>query len=227
MSGRHARARLITTVLFPALWMLGHTWRVIRVGTRNHEQLVESDQAIAWAFPHGRLVPAAFLHRWEGVHILISSHADGEIAARVSRMLGYGTVRGSSTRGGTQSLREMCRMAPQVQIGIPVDGPKGPEGQAKQGIVQLARLSRRKIVPVGIAASRFWRLRSWDRMLIPKPFARVVIAYGEPIEVPRELAKDEVDQWRQAVDRALHAVDDEAWRLVENHDPGVRLPSIS
>jgi len=227
MTSRTARARMITTVAAPVLGTLGHTWRATRSGLHHHDALVAGKQPFVYAFPHGRVLLGAVLHRRQGIHILISTHADGEIAAWFVRRFGFQSVRGSSTRGGMKSLLELCRMDPEAKIGIPVDGPKGPEGRAKQGIVQLARLGQRTILPVGMAASRAWRLRSWDRLVIPKPFARVAIVYGEPIELPAELAKDRIDEWRQVVDRALLAADDEAWRLVENHDPGARLPPIS
>jgi hypothetical protein len=123
-------------------------------------------------------------HRDEGIAILISTHADGEIITRVALSLGNRAVRGSSSRGGARALLEL---AAQLQSGSDVavtpDGPRGPRRVFAAGAVVAAMRARAPIVALGATVDRFWRLRSWDRLVIPKPFARITVRYSEPTYV--------------------------------------------
>lgn len=142
---------------------------------------------------HGRQLALTLTHRGEGVTNLISMHGDGEYAARVAGLLGYSVVRGSSTRGGVEALR---RMASVLRSGgdcaITPDGPRGPAFRAKPGLVQIARLGRRPVVPIGASGSPSAVFRSWDSFRLPLPFARVVVVEGRPLPPPpRSVAPDQ------------------------------------
>jgi len=117
--------------------------------------------------------------------IMISSSRDGEYGARMAKYLGFGYVRGSSTRGGIKALKSMIDYLKKGRsVGILADGPLGPPRIAKLGPILIARESGVPIVPIVWGCNRFWTLNSWDRYLIPRPFSKIVIRYGEPIFVP-------------------------------------------
>jgi lysophospholipid acyltransferase (LPLAT)-like uncharacterized protein len=196
------------------LLALGRTWRI------EHEALAARDNALAWgegrcifALWHARLLALIFTHRHRGAAVLVSRHRDGELIARVVEQLGYRTARGSSTRGGGEGARAMLSHAARgAPLAITPDGPRGPAETVKPGLVYLASRSGLPVVPVAAAASRAWVFRSWDRFRVPWPFARVVVAHGEPITVPPELDRAEAERWRARLQEALHALTAEVAR---------------
>ena len=137
------------------------------------------------------MLPLLYQHRDEGVAILISSHRDGELIAQVAHRLGYRSVRGSSSRGAGRALLGMVReLERRREVAVTPDGPRGPAERFATGALVAAQRSGAYIVPVAATADRAWRLRSWDRFLIPKPFARVTVAYGPPTRVLAASARD-------------------------------------
>jgi lysophospholipid acyltransferase (LPLAT)-like uncharacterized protein len=135
---------------------------------------------------HGRLLAPAYLHRHEQLATLVSRSADGEYLSRLLLHWGYVPVRGSSSRGGMAAVRELAREARSGRsLVITPDGPRGPREVMKNGPLYVARLSGRPIIPVAAAADRGWWFEGWDHFLVPKPFSRVLVKYGEPFYVPR------------------------------------------
>ena len=195
--------------------LLGSTCRVrVAAGGEVLERLTRDGGATVLAFWHDRLVFGSHFLSWRlirrgyGLTVLISPSRDGELAARAAVRLGARVVRGSSSRGGSQGVRGMLRQAGSDRALVLVpDGPKGPPRRAKPGVVLLARLTRSPIVPFTWVADRSWRLRSWDRLEIPKPFARVAVAFGEPQEVPRTGGDEEADRRLAALEESLAALD--------------------
>jgi lysophospholipid acyltransferase (LPLAT)-like uncharacterized protein len=140
------------------------------------------------AFWHNRqlLLPFVFRHyakrRPVKFSMLISAHSDGRLIADTVRRLGIDSVAGSSSRGGSAASKQLVqRLKSGNHVGITPDGPRGPQYQAKQGVVRLAQMSGAAIVPVAYAADRKWTFKSWDRMFLPKPFSKVVVVIGAPI----------------------------------------------
>lgn len=149
------------------------------------------------AFWHNRLLLMPSLGAGIPVSILVSHHRDGEIATRALALWGIHTVRGSSTRGGVSGflrLVEAYRAGDTLAV-IP-DGPRGPRYEAKPGVIRLAKATGATIFPVSCAVSRFLRLRTWDRLVVPLPFARVTFLVGEPIDVPRSARGAELESYR-------------------------------
>lgn len=136
---------------------------------------------------HGRLLPLTFFHRHQNIATLISQSADGEYIARVVERWGYTAIRGSSSRGGSGALREMVKVARTGRsMAITPDGPRGPRQKLKPGVLMLAQLTGQPIIPMSASATRAWWVDArWDLFLVPKPFARVFVRYGEPVYVPR------------------------------------------
>lgn len=164
--------------------MLGRTWRFRVVNGDAVRNLRSNELPFIFALWHGHLLPLLWYHRDEGVTILISEHRDGELVARTAESLGYGLIRGSTTRGGGRALISLVRELQSGRVvAITPDGPRGPAEKFAPGALVAAQRSDSFILPVAVSASRAWRLRSWDRFMIPKPFARVTVAYGPPTKV--------------------------------------------
>jgi lysophospholipid acyltransferase (LPLAT)-like uncharacterized protein len=167
--------------------MLLGTVRFDVVNDESWRRYHERGEPVIFVLWHGRLLPLGYLHRGQGIYGLASLSADGEYIARILQHWGMPMVRGSSSRGGDTAFREMVRV---VRAGhsmsITPDGPRGPREVLKPGVVQLAQLTGAPLIPLGAAADRGWWFTSWDRFLVPKPFARVAATYGDPITVPRD-----------------------------------------
>src|SRR5207249_1270807 len=167
---------------------------------------------------HARVLPLAWTHRGRGIVVLVSRHRDGQLIARIIERLGFATSRGSSTRGGEEGVMDMLRQAEGGRlIGITPDGPRGPAESLKPGLVYLASRSGLPIVPIATASRRCWRLRSWDRFRVPRPFTRVLVAYGEPIPVPPGIEGETLEAWRARVESALAALGARAPGLARTH----------
>lgn len=177
------------------LQLLGHSWRMRVVHGERVDMLRESGRAFIFAIWHGHLLTGLWHHRNEGVTVLISEHRDGEIVARAAKSIGYGLIRGSTTRGGGRALISLVReLRAGHEIAITPDGPRGPARKFAPGALVAAQRSDVFILPVAVSASRAWRLKSWDRFMIPKPFARVTIAYGVPTKVEAVDARAAADE---------------------------------
>lgn len=176
--------RWAITIAPLAIRALYTTWRVHVTGDAGWRRLRAEQRPFVFALWHGQLLPLLAQHRGEGTRVLISEHRDGEIIARIAHAIGLGTIRGSTTRGAARALLAMCDALEHGQeIAVTPDGPRGPAHTFAPGTLVAAQRAGAPIVPIGVAASRAWRLRSWDAFMIPKPFARVEIVYGEPRSV--------------------------------------------
>lgn len=136
---------------------------------------------------HGRLLPLLYLYRGRNIVMLVSQHRDGEYLTRLARGLGYDAVRGSSTRGGYPALRELVRrLRSGRSVAITPDGPQGPREVFKPGALQAARMTGAPVIPVMAGTDRAWWIEGWDRFLVPRPFARIRVAVGDPVAIARE-----------------------------------------
>jgi hypothetical protein len=150
------------------------------------------------------MLPIVISHQRRGIVVLVSRHRDGEWIARIAGRFGFGAARGSSTRGGEEGMRElMAALAAGRCAGVTVDGPRGPARHVKPGAVWLASRTGCPLVPVTSASSRTHVFRSWDRFRLPQPFARVGVTSGEPLQVPRDLDDQGLEDWRRKLERAL------------------------
>jgi lysophospholipid acyltransferase (LPLAT)-like uncharacterized protein len=186
---------------------LGRSWRIEYRGVREYDRVLEQGGRCIFAFWHARLLPLVFTHRRRRIAVLVSRHRDGEWIARIIERLGFETARGSSTRGGEEGVLEMLDLARRNHLlAITPDGPRGPAGRVKPGLVYLASRTGFPVVPVATAASDAWVFRSWDRFRVPRPFARVVVAYGPPLQVPRDLPAAAAEDWRVRVEAAIESL---------------------
>jgi lysophospholipid acyltransferase (LPLAT)-like uncharacterized protein len=184
-----------------AIRALASTWRYRVTDDERLRELRARGVPVVLALWHGQMLVPLWHHRGQGIAILISEHRDGEIIAQVAHALGLRTVRGSTSRGGGRALVGLTReLTSGHDIAITPDGPRGPAESFAAGTVVAAQRAGAPIVAIGVHAPRAWRLRSWDRFLIPKPFSRVHVAYSDPTwveaETPREAA-EQTDRFRQ------------------------------
>ena len=164
------------------------------------------------AFWHGRILPATLFFRDRGIVVMISQNFDGEWIARIIRRFGYGTARGSTSRGGMRALVQLRReLAAGKPAGFALDGPRGPARVAQPGAVFLAGATGHPILPFHFEASRYWTAGRWDRTQVPKPFSRIALAVGAPLEVN---GTDEavIEQKRVELEHALTALEQKAVR---------------
>ena len=201
------KARLAARVVWLLLVVLGATLRLRWTGGSRFHEIVRERRPVILAVWHHQLFLASWLIWHEGVRrglpvaVLISRSRDGTLGTEVGRLLGADVARGSTSRGGGPALRQLVRMleSGRTVLVIP-DGPRGPARELKPGIVALAELGGVPVVPLGMGVDRGWRLRSWDRMIVPKPFSRLRVHVGEPLAMSRLDA-----QSREAVRAALTA----------------------
>ncbi len=150
------------------------------------------------------------------VTYLVSPSADGDLAVRMLGVLGGRAVRGSATRSGVKALRGLYREI--VRDGaspvVAPDGPHGPPHRCKAGPVVLARLAGAPVLPIACAASARWRLRTWDRLQLPVPFARIRVTVGAPLEVSSELPEEGLEAQRAELERRLEALVAESERAL-------------
>jgi len=167
-----------------------------------------------YAFWHENILVPAYHYGRRDIHVLISEHADGQMIAEACRHLGFRVVRGSATRGGARAIRQMVRHSRTAHLAITPDGPRGPRRRVQPGVVYLAALTGLPIVPFGIAFERAWRMRSWDRFAVPWPGSTAVCITAEPIYVPENVRKDQLEHYRLRVQEAMDAVSEAAERIV-------------
>lgn len=179
-------------------------------GAEHYLEFRKKGHPVVFALWHSRLLPLAYVHRNQNLVVLASRHRDGEYVARVVQRLGLDTARGSSTRGGARGMRELVRAAREGRdLAITPDGPVGPAREVKMGLVTLARLTGAPVIPVTVGGHRVWRLNSWDRFLVPKPFARLQVRYAPPLWVPRQAQAGELERLRLRIQDAMNRITDE------------------
>lgn len=186
------RQRFILAIVpLLASWIYRALYATCRVEIRGQEildRLAAENRLALGGFWHETIGLMACIHRNRGYCTLTSISFDGELAARFAKRFGFEVVRGSSSRGGLGALTSMERqIVGGPGVAYTLDGPKGPRRRAKAGVAYLAARTNMPMVPGAAAVDRAWRLRSWDRFIIPKPGARILMLYGNPVEPPADL----------------------------------------
>jgi lysophospholipid acyltransferase (LPLAT)-like uncharacterized protein len=209
------QAAAIAGLGYPLINALGHTlrWRV--EGMDHFDAILASGRQPVMAFWHGRILTATFYFRRRGIVVITSENFDGEWIARIIERFGYGTARGSTTRGGLKAMLQLKRdMEAGQPAGFTLDGPRGPARVAQPGAIWLARATGNPVLPFHLEASSHWTMGNWDRTQIPKPFSTVALAIGEPLNVPREATDDQMESARQELERRLAALESRALAML-------------
>jgi len=205
---------IIRVAGFALYWLIRVIGATLRFEIKGWENVSETEPLI-YCFWHNRIPIATYFWRERGIVVMSSRSFDSEYIARFIQRFGYGAARGSSTRGGKAALIQMIRAVRNGKsAAFTVDGPRGPIYEAKPGAVLLAAKSKAALLPFSVSMNRFWQLPSWDKIQIPKPFARVVVVIGKPIQVEdapethdakhREL-QQALDELRELSDRLMAA----------------------
>lgn len=165
---------------------LARSWQFQLRHADRWQLLVERGQPFIFLLWHEALLPLLWHHRRQQVAIVVSEARDGQYLGDYARRIGYNLVSGSSTRGGARALLGAIRaLEDGCTVAITPDGPRGPRREVKPGVVRAAQRAGAMILPVHAVTGSAWRFRSWDRLMVPKPFARIDIGYGKPFAVPQ------------------------------------------
>jgi len=212
---KRAQIAAIAGLGYPLINALGHTlqWRV--EGLENYEAIIASGRQPVMAFWHGRILPATYYFRRRGIVVITSENFDGEWIARIIERFGFGTARGSSSRGGLKAMLQLVRdMERGKPAGFTLDGPRGPARAAQPGAIWLAQRTGNPVLPFHLEASSHWTMKSWDRTQVPKPFSTVALVVGDPVEVPRDAGDEQLESVRMELQQRLATLEHRAFALV-------------
>ncbi len=237
LSKSFLRSRFGRTVL---AWLFHKYTKLVYLTSRKHFpdkqrflEMTAQDEPFITAFWHGRMFYMPYLTRMrrkdKDVYIMVSRHGDGALISRAMDFFGIKQVRGSSNRGknkegrgakdrgGSQALLESVRLLENGDyIGITPDGPRGPRMRAQSGMVQMARLSGRPIVPATYSTTRCRIFRSWDRFMLPKLFGKATILVGEPVFIDKDADETVLEAIRLAIENQLNNLTGQADEMAEN-----------
>lgn len=184
--------------------LLGATIRFTVTGGENMSAITDAGRLPIYSFWHDRIIAGTYYFRDRGIIVLSSSSFDSEYTARCIQRLGFGIIKGSSTRGGIQALVGMIRMMKAgYEMAFTLDGPKGPRYEAKSGPVLLAKKTGNPLMPFVIECKRSWTIKSWDRLQVPKPFTRANLIIGKPIYVSPDAKDEELEAKRLELQSSL------------------------
>lgn len=209
-------------LLRAVFYLLTSTYRIEKVIGRDTADRIIAENQSVWApcyWHQHHVLCSSLLKEWIGrgfrACFLVSSSVDGEVPDRIARSWGAEVIRGSANQTGALVLRDMQQMMKRgVSIVTTADGPSGPKHVFKPGAVLMARIGGAPMVPLACAADRAWYLNRWDDFMIPKPFARVVLAIGEPITVPRDASKESMESIRIRMEDATKALTEQSESLL-------------
>lgn len=207
-----AMALLLACVI--RLWIGTLRFRYRPRGRNLHPHRLPPEERYIYVFWHENMLLPAYHYARQDCCVLISQHADGQLIAEACRHLGFRTVRGSTTRGGMEAVRELLRLSQRGNhIGVTPDGPRGPRRHVHPGVVYLASRTGMGIIAVGVGFQNPWRTRSWDQFALPKPWTDAALVTSDPMFVPPDLERGDLEPHRARVEAVLHDVtaDAEYW----------------
>lgn len=207
------------------IFVLNSTYRVEKViGSEVAEKiLADKEQVYAPCYWHQHhVLCSALMRQWlrRGFRacFLISASVDGEVPTRIARSWGAEVIRGSANQTGALVLRDMQQMMKRgISIVTTADGPNGPKHEFKPGAVLMARIGGAPMVPLACAEDRAWHLNRWDDFIIPKPFARIVYAIGEPIAVPPDTPVNAIEEFRVRMEDATKSLTQQSKEALARH----------
>jgi hypothetical protein len=189
------------------------TWRV--EGLQHYDDIVRGGHQPIMAFWHGRILPATIFFKHRGIVVITSENFDGEWIAGIIARFGYGTARGSTSRGARKAVVQMVRdMEAGKPAGFTVDGPRGPARVAQPGAVWLSKATGNPVLPFHLEATRHWTIKSWDRTQIPKPFSTVALVVGEPFVVAHDADDEQLEKARTQLEEELRKLEARAMALI-------------
>ena len=212
---RRAEIAAFAGLGYPLMRALGATWTWKVSGAEHVDAIIARGLQPIHAFWHGRILPATLYFQRRGIVVITSENYDGEWIARIIRKFGYGTARGSSSRGGPRALLQLVKQVKSTGVAFTLDGPRGPAEVAQPGAVWLAKATGNPLLPFHCEGASAWSLNSWDRTQIPKPFTTVAMAIGEPLYVPRDADESALESWRRRLEASIADCQQRCRQLLE------------
>jgi lysophospholipid acyltransferase (LPLAT)-like uncharacterized protein len=186
--------------------LIGPTLRVC-VSREEGAQKTIDERPLIVSFWHDCMIPATYICRDIGVRVMSSNSYDGEYMGRIIRKFGFVAVKGSSSRNAVRALLGLRRALEQGwTVAFTLDGPRGPRYKVKPGPVALSRSSRIPMSTFYIAVEKAWVLNTWDRLMIPKPFSRVLMRFGSIMPVPHDASDEDLERYQQQLQDSLDRV---------------------
>jgi lysophospholipid acyltransferase (LPLAT)-like uncharacterized protein len=196
--------RAAAWTFFVLINLIGRTVRFETDGAQYLEAVERAGKTPIYAVWHDRIFLGTYYLKNRRIVVITSQSFDGEYIARFLTRFGFGTARGSSTRGGVGALVEMIRLMKKgLATAFTIDGPKGPRYVAKSGACLLAKKTGNPILPFSVEAERFWTINSWDKLQIPKPFTRARFFYAEPVFVTPDATDENIEESRVELQKRL------------------------
>jgi len=220
----------ISLVILPRLYVwLTKVWFTTcrcSVRGRQHIEAARKQGAVIVSFWHYSILYMSYHVRLYPAAALVSASRDGEYIARIVGLLDIEAVRGSSNRQGVQALKKLLRlMRAGRNVGIVADGSQGPARRLQPGMIFLASRTGAPILPMVWAADRYKAFNSWDRMVLPMPFSRIIMRYGEPMHVPPKLKEEGIEEFRLILEGRMNDLYRQVWAECgkKRHDNGLEL----
>lgn len=184
-------------------------------GAAHYQRLLASGAPFIVCFWHYSIAFAIQLVGGRNWVAMVSASEDAEYISRILNLMGHDTVRGSRGKGGLAAIKELMAavQAQNKKAAIVADGSQGPALEVQAGVILLASKTGIPILPLTVSADRYWAFRSWDRTMLPKPFSRVVLCYGEPLLVPSPLKSHDLEANRQLLEERLLDLYCQAWSV--------------
>jgi lysophospholipid acyltransferase (LPLAT)-like uncharacterized protein len=205
---------LIPFLGYWAIRLIGATLRWEVEGLHCLDTIHAAGKQLILTFWHGRIFMATYYFRNRGIVVMTSQNRDGEYIARVIQRFGYKAARGSSSRGSHRATVEcLLAMKNRRDLGLTIDGPRGPRYVAKPGAAYLAKKSGNPVIPFNVAVEKKWVMHSWDHFQIPKPFSRAVVLIGDPIYADAGISREQMQATETKIQSALDELRDrsDAW----------------
>jgi len=200
---------VLSLIIWAGYWvirLIGPTLRVCISREEGAQETVDQRPLIVSLW-HACIIPATYICRDIGVRVMSSYSYDGEYMGRIIRRFGFVAVKGSSSRNAVRALLGLRRALEEGwTVAFTLDGPRGPRYQVKPGPVALARSAGVPLSTFHMAVERAWVLNTWDRLMIPKPFSRVLMRFGKMIPVPRDAADEDLEKYQQELQASLDRV---------------------
>jgi lysophospholipid acyltransferase (LPLAT)-like uncharacterized protein len=220
--------RLLNLPIFPYIGLvvikiISWTYKIRVINPDIEKDILRRGDIPIYASWHQRFFPGiVFFATRKPISIMISQSRDGELISKIVNVLGWHPVRGSSSKGGGQALRDIKKLVRRsYKIAHIVDGPRGPLGVVKPGLLVIAQASGMPIVPAITSAEKKWVFNSWDRFMVPKPFSRVIIRFSDEIIIPRKLQRSDFEEKRSFIEntlKKLYVETDAIWSNQEEVD---------
>jgi lysophospholipid acyltransferase (LPLAT)-like uncharacterized protein len=217
------RAKILSFIAWVVVMLWSRSLKILRVNRDVHGRIAEEGRNVVYAFWHDSMFLLPYTHRNSGIVIAVSESRDGDLAARMLRHFGLEVIRGSTKRKGNRALIGLINNIRRGRsVAIAVDGPRGPRHEAKAGAVFLAGRLMVPVIPVVTRVKRCLILeKAWDKFIVPAPFTKGVILYGEPIMVSGT-SSEEIEAKRRELGSSLCRLTQEAEALVAAPGHGKR-----